>query len=69
MYNFINCISCCSMLSLILLLRAPWAAKIFLIGKAYLRWSLCILYLHACQVIVTVGDSGLCCTCVTYFER
>ena len=23
--------------------------------------SLCILYLLACQVIVTVGDSGLCC--------
>ena len=28
------------------------------------------LYLHACHVRVTVGDSGLCCcTCVTYFER
>ena len=26
------------------------------------------LYLHACQVTVTVGDSGLsCCTCVTSF--
>ena len=25
------------------------------------------LFLHACQVRVTVGDSGLCCcTCVTY---
>ena len=25
---------------------------------------------HACQVRVTVGDSGLCCcTCVTYFKR
>ena len=34
------------------------------------RCSLCTLYLHACQVRVTVGDSGLCCcTCVTYFER
>ena len=32
--------------------------------------SLCTLYLHTCQVKVTVGDSGLCCcTCVTYFER
>ena len=32
-------------------------------------WSLCTLYLHACLVRVTVGDSGLCCcTCVTYFE-
>ena len=28
------------------------------------------LYSHACQVRVTVGDSGLCyCTCVTYFEK
>ena len=34
-----------------------------------LWWSLRTLYLHACQVRVTVGDSGLCCTCVTYFER
>ena len=38
--------------------------------RLYLWWSLCTLYLHACQVRVTVGDSGLCsCTCVTYFER
>ena len=30
----------------------------------------CTLYSHACQVRVTVGDSGLCCwTCVPYFER
>ena len=35
-----------------------------------LWWILCTLYLHACQVKVTVSDSGLCCcTCVTYFER
>ena len=27
------------------------------------------MYLHACQVRVTVGNSGLCCcTCVAYFE-
>ena len=26
-----------------------------------LWWSLCTLYLHACHVRVTVGDSGLCC--------
>ena len=26
------------------------------------------LYLQACQVRVTVGDSGLCSTCVTYFS-
>ena len=31
--------------------------------------SLCTLYLHACQVRVTVGDSGFCCTPVTYFEH
>ena len=38
--------------------------------KMYLLWSLCTLYLHACQVRVTVSDSGLCCwTCVTYFKR
>ena len=35
----------------------------------YLWWSLCTLYLHACQVRVIIGESGLCCTCVTYFER
>ena len=29
--------------------------------KIYLRWSLCTLYLQACKVRVTVGDSGLCC--------
>ena len=39
-------------------------------SRVYLWWSLCTLRLHACQVRVTVGDSGLCCcTCVTYFER
>ena len=27
------------------------------------------LYLHVCQLRVTVGDSGLCYTCVAYFER
>ena len=33
-------------------------------------WSLCTLYLHACQVRVTTGDSGLCCcTRVKYFEH
>ena len=26
-----------------------------------LWWSLCTLHLHACQLRVTVGDSGLCC--------
>ena len=35
----------------------------------YLWWSLCILSLHACQVRVTVGDSGLCWwTCVIYSD-
>ena len=28
------------------------------------------LYLHACQVKVTAGDSGVCCcVCMTSFER
>ena len=32
--------------------------------RMYLWWSLCTLYLHACEVRVTVGDSGLCCCIV-----
>ena len=28
--------------------------------RMYLWWSLCTLYLQACQVRVTIGDSGLC---------
>ena len=43
------------------------SSRIFL--RMYLWWRLYTLYLHACQVRVTVGDSGLCCCiCVTYFE-
>ena len=38
--------------------------------RMYLWWSLCTLYLHACQVRVTVHDSGLCCcTCGTCFKH
>ena len=37
-------------------------------SRMYLWWNLCTLYLHVCQVGVSVGDSGLCCTCATYFE-
>ena len=33
-----------------------------------LWWSLCTLYLHMCQVRVILGDSGLCCICVTPFK-
>ena len=41
--------------------------KIF---RMYLWWSLCTLYSHACQVRVTVGNSGLCCcACVTSFQH
>ena len=29
--------------------------------RMYLWWSLCTLYLHACQMRVTVDDSSLCC--------
>ena len=37
--------------------------------RIYLCWSLPTLYLHACQVRVTLGYSGLCCcTCVTSFR-
>ena len=31
--------------------------------RGCLWWSLCTCYLLACQVRVTVGDSGLCCFC------
>ena len=38
--------------------------------RMYLWWSSCPLYLHACQVRLTIGDSGLCCcTCVMYFKH
>ena len=38
--------------------------------KMYLWWSLGTSYLYACQVRITVGDSGVSCgTWVTYFER
>ena len=37
--------------------------------KMYLSWSSCALYLLACQVRATVGDSRLCCSVrVTSFE-
>ena len=36
-------------------------------GCMYLWWSLCTLCLL--KVRVTAGDSGLCCVCVTSFER
>ena len=31
--------------------------------RGCLWWSLCTCYLFACQVRITVGDSGLCCFC------
>ena len=37
--------------------------------RMYPWWSLCTLYLLACQVRVTVGDSDLCYVCVTSFGR
>ena len=53
------------------LLFLPQSEWIYLFSKRmYLWWSLCILYLHACQVRVTVGDSGLCCCAwATSFKR
>ena len=49
----------------------PWGSGTTIkIKRMYLWWSLCALYLLACQVRVTVGDLGLCCcVCVTSFER
>ena len=32
--------------------------------RLYRWWSLCTLYLHACQMRVTVGNSGFCCLLV-----
>ena len=37
--------------------------------RMHFWWSVCTLYLNACQVRATVGDSGLCCICVKSFER
>ena len=37
-------------------------------SQVYFWWSLCALHLLARQVRATVGDSGLCCVCVTSFE-
>ena len=38
--------------------------------RMYLWWSLCTLYLHACQLRVAVGDSGLCCcACIACFKQ
>ena len=40
----------------------------FFLKMMYLWWRLRTLYLLACQMRVTVGDSGLCCcVCVTSF--
>ena len=46
-----------------------WKCVFNVCVKLYLRWSLCTLHLHACQVRGTVGNSALCCrTCVTSFD-
>ena len=52
-----------------LLLKEERVARCLGERLLYFWWSLCTLYLHASRSSVTVGDSGLCCTCVTYFER
>ena len=57
----------------LLLISITWWPHMIVLISAWwcsLWWSLCRLYLHACQVRVTVGDSGLCCcTCVNYLKR
>ena len=42
-----------------------------ILQRVYLWWSLGTLYMHECQVRVTIGASAVFCycTCVTYFER
>ena len=40
----------------------------FGILRMYLWWSSCTVDLYTYQMRVTVGDSGLSCTCVTYFK-
>ena len=45
-----------------------YATQVLFYLRVYLWWSLWTFHLHACQVRVTVGNSGLCCPCVTYFE-
>ena len=48
----------------------PEMEDIYATGGHYFKVSLFTLYLLACQVRVTIGDSGLCCcVCVTSFER
>ena len=41
----------------------------FFILRIYPSGGFCTVYLHTCQVRVTIGDSGLCCcTCAMDFE-
>ena len=50
--------------------RTNWGTVGIKVLMMYLWWSLCPLYLHACQVSIAIGNSGLCCcVCVTSFER
>ena len=55
-------------------LSVPEMEDIYATGGHYFKdvplVSLVTLYLLACHVRVTIGDSGLCCcVCVTSFER
>ena len=42
---------------------------IYIYILTYFRWSLCTLYLLACQTEVTVGDSGLSSSCLCHVFR
>ena len=52
-----------------------WHACKYKVHKLHQRCILCtsdvplVEFLYACQVRVIVGDSGLCCACVTSFEH
>ena len=51
-----------------------WYAYKYKVHKLHQRYILfpeqryIYVHSHMCQVRVTIGDLGLCCTCVTYFQ-
>ena len=48
---------------------AMWMLFCSCFKRMYLWWSLRTLYLLACQMRVTVGNSHFCCVCVASFKR
>ena len=58
--------SCCRLSHIVVSFFTARFLVLSLFILMYLWWSVRTWYLHACQVGVTVDDSGLCCVC---FER